>query len=347
MRRPRRSLPFPLCEPECRLTAWARHGIWHGVRRLGLGPGDAVLVPSYSHGSEIEALLRTGVRCVFYDVDPDLAPRAAELERLRDEHTRALYLTHFLGFPQPARVWREWCDARGLLLIEDAAQAWLATDDGLPVGARSDLAVYCLYKTFGLPEGAAAYQPAAPGPAVPLDPRGGLVELLRRNGRWVLGRSAVAAGLWERTRRDPPPAPARGEPDHELRDPTVGPWALTPFVLRRIADPGAAARRRENFAFLLERLGRHVPRPFGAVPPGASPWAFPIEVEDKPGVLRRLAEAGIVALDLWAVSHPAVPVERFPAAARRRARTLGLPVHQELRRRDLERVAEAALRAMR
>jgi dTDP-4-amino-4,6-dideoxygalactose transaminase len=328
------------------MTAWARHGIWHGVRRLGLGPGDAVLVPSYSHGSEIEALLRTGVRCVFYDLDADLAPRAAELERLCDEDTRALYLTHFLGFPQPSGIWREWCDARGLLLIEDAAQAWLATDDGLPVGARSDLAVYCLYKTFGLPEGAVAYERTALGPAVPLDPRAGLVELARRNGHWLLARSAVAAALRERGRRGPAPASVGPAADFDLRDPTVGPWAHTPFVVRRIADPGAAARRRENYGFLLERLRQHVPRPFGVVPPGASPFAFPIEVEDKPAVIRRLARAGIVALDLWAVSHPAVPAERFPAVARRRARTVALPVHQELRRRDLERIAEASTRAI-
>jgi DegT/DnrJ/EryC1/StrS aminotransferase family len=344
LRRPRRSLPFPLEEAECRLVAWARHGIWHGVRQLGLGCDDAVLVPSYNHGSEVEALLRAKVRCVFYELDADLAPLESDLERLRDGRTRALYLTHFLGFPQDSSAWRAWCDARGLMLIEDAAQAWLATQGGLPVGALADLAVFCLYKTFGLPEGAVVYQ-RSPMADVGLDRRLGLSELARRNGRWLAARYGVVAAARERVRRIPPPV-SNGE-DFDLRDPHTGPWAHTPFVLRRVADPQAAIRRRENFAFLLERLRQLVPRPFDALAPGASPFAFPIDVDDKPAVLRRLAAAGIVALDLWGMPHPALPEELFADAARRRSRTLALPVHQELRASDLRRIARVTADALR
>ena len=39
----------------------ARHGLWHGVRALGLAPGDEVLTPAYHHGSEVEALFRAGL----------------------------------------------------------------------------------------------------------------------------------------------------------------------------------------------------------------------------------------------------------------------------------------------
>jgi hypothetical protein len=55
---------------------------------------------------------------------------------------RALYLTHFLGFPQHAERWRAWLDRRGLLLIEDEAQAWLATQNGRPAGSIGDPAVF-------------------------------------------------------------------------------------------------------------------------------------------------------------------------------------------------------------
>src|SRR5205823_10573872 len=55
--------PFPLADPRCRLVTRARHGLWLGVRALGLGPGDEVLVPAYHHGSEVEALVRAGVTC--------------------------------------------------------------------------------------------------------------------------------------------------------------------------------------------------------------------------------------------------------------------------------------------
>ena len=181
MRRPLRRLPFPLEEPTCRVVAWARHGVWHGVRALGLQAGDAVLVPAWHHGSEVEALRQAGLDCRFYDSGPSLEPDPAEIDALVDSDVRALYLTHSLGFPRDARRWRAWCDARGLLLIEDAAQAWLATRDGHPAGSLGDLAVFCLYKTFGLAEGAALVSASPPAP-VGLDPRLGMAPLARQHG---------------------------------------------------------------------------------------------------------------------------------------------------------------------
>ena len=84
---------------------------------------------------------------------PSLEPDGGELDALVGPSTRALHITHVLGFPAAAPRWRRWCDERGLLLIEDAAQAWLAADpqSGEPVGSWGDLSVFCLYKTAGLP----------------------------------------------------------------------------------------------------------------------------------------------------------------------------------------------------
>lgn len=339
LRRPFRSLPYPLDEPTCRVVAWARHGVWHGARALGLHAGDGVLVPAWHHGSEVEALLGAGLDCRFYESTPSLEPDPEELDGLLDSNVRALYLTHFLGFPRDFRRWREWCDARGLLLIEDAAQAWLATRDGRPVGSLGDLAVFCLYKTFGLPEGAALVQ-ASPRPAVGLDRRPGLGPLARQHGMWCAGRSSAvyAATAPLRRSRSKPYAP---ELDFALRDPDSAPWSTTSFLLRRISDPAAAERRRENYRLLLSHLSELVPAPFGDLPDGASPFAFPIQVDGKGRILAGLRERGINALDLWSVPHPSLARELFPGAADRRATTVGLPVHQELRRSDLERIAIA------
>ena len=100
--RPAGALPFPLDDGRARLFARARHGLWHGVRALGLASGDRVLAPAYHQGSEIEALLRAGLACDFYDVGHDLAPRADELESMLSSRTRALYLIHSFGLPQDA-----------------------------------------------------------------------------------------------------------------------------------------------------------------------------------------------------------------------------------------------------
>ncbi len=129
-RRPSKRLPFPLEEPDCRIFSLARHGLFMGIKALGLEPGDEVLVPAYHHGSEIEALVRAGIVCRFYDVGQRLEPDEKELEALLDTPVRALFLIHYLGLPQNAARWRAWCDEHGLLLIEDAAQAWMSSSGG-------------------------------------------------------------------------------------------------------------------------------------------------------------------------------------------------------------------------
>jgi dTDP-4-amino-4,6-dideoxygalactose transaminase len=67
-----------------------------------------------------------------------------------------------------------------------------------------------------------------------------------------------------------------------------------------------------------------------------------VETDDKPGLLRHLAARGVSGIELWSIPHPLLPVDDFPDAKRRRARTVVLPVHQELRESDLDRIADAA-----
>jgi CelD/BcsL family acetyltransferase involved in cellulose biosynthesis len=61
----------------------------------------------------------------------------------------------------------------------------------------------------------------------------------------------------------------------------------------------------------------------------------------KTELLGRLASNGVYALDFWSVPHPSLPAADFPAAAELRRRVVGLPVHQELRSSDVERMVRA------
>jgi dTDP-4-amino-4,6-dideoxygalactose transaminase len=335
-RPPADRIPFPLDEPGCVLFERARHGLWHGLRALSLVGDDEVLVPAYHHGSEIETLVRAGLTCRFYEATETLAPDEPELEALLGPRTRALHLIHYLGFAQNAPRWRGWCEERGLFLIEDAAQAWLGSLEGRPLGSFGDIAIFCLYKTFGVPDGGALLcsSPQAPadGPS-----RAGIGPLALRHAAWCLERSPALAELASRFERSAPYSPQQ---DFALGDPDTPPCTATLRLLPRV-DPGAAVRRRHNYRVLLDELGDLVPSPFATLPDGASPFAFPIAVDDKPTLMARLASHGVRGLDFWSVPHPALPAARFPGAAALRARVVGLPVHQELRPADLARIARA------
>ena len=336
-RRPANPLPFPLGERSSRLYRFGRQALWHGVRALGLGSGDAILVPAYHHGSEVEALIRAGLECTFYEGSEGLEPDEDELETLLADRTRALLLIHYAGFPQDAARWRRWCDDRGLLLIEDAAQAWLASRDDRPVGTLGELSIFCLYKTFGLPDGAAGVG-ATGAPGAGRRGRIGARGLARVHAAWLMARFAPFAqlsGAFEH--------PYVPEEDFALGDPETSPSKATIRLLPRVTDSGAAQARCENYSKLLTELGQFVPPPFTSVPGGASPFLFPIRTLDKRGLLEGLRRRGIVGLDSWSAAHPSLPPGRFPRAASLRSSIVGLPVHQELRAGDLDRIATAVL----
>ena len=341
-RLPSGRLPFPLEEPRCRIFHLARQALFTGIKALGLRPGDEILVPAYHHGSEIEALIRAGIDCRFYEARRGLEPAEEDLEALLGPRVRALYLIHYLGLPQDAARWRAWCDERDLLLIEDAAQAWLSSRDGTPVGSHGDLAIFCLYKTLGLPDGAAMISNLPPEP-----PRGelhvGIGRVALRHMSYLAQRWRWLAELRHRLRR----AGGHDDPEQELvlGDPGRAPYAATRFLLAREAYRAAQTARAANYAFLLDRLQRFVPEHFAHVPEGASPFAFPIRSDRKEELLGRLARHGIIASNFWPSLHPCVSAADFPQAAALKGSIVVLPVHQELGIRELERIVAGVLGA--
>lgn len=346
-RRPTRELPFPLDQPGCVLFSRGRHAIWHGVRALDLPADAVVLVPAYHCGSEIEALIRAGVECRFYEGSPSLEPDEDELAELLDERVAALYLIHYLGFPQNVTRWRRWCDAHSVRLIEDVAQGWFATSDGQPVGSLADVSIFTFYKTLGLPDGSAllirdGVKESAQRGALGLGMAG------VRHAEWLLARSALLADVEDRVRAR---MGRRGEADAA---PSVGvgtdfdvpPARTTRFLLPRLTDPTIVERRRQNYARLLMELRDVVPRPFAELPAGACPWAFMVETEDRPALMKRLLAHRIRSMDFWHTPHPSLPAHRFPQASALRARLVGIPVHHELRERDLARLGPAVRDAL-
>ena len=344
LRRGRDDLPWPLGDPRVRQYQWGRHGLWHGLPLIGHEPGDEILVPAYHHGAEIEAIVRRGAVPVYYAGDERLQPEEAELDLLITDRTRALYLTHVLGVPQDVPRWRRFCDERGLRLIEDVAQAWTATWDGRPLGSWGDLSIFSTWKGFGLPDGGLlVVADETADPPQPAARDHGVAQAAKLSAQWLAGRWGVVAG--SRARRLPDQL-FDAEAAFSLGDPDRAPSAVTNRLLERVArhHRHATGIRQRHHARFVERLGNRVPAPFDALPAGAVPFAVPVETHDKRGLMRHLARNGIRGTDFWSVPHPTLrPDARFADIDRRRRSTVLLPTHQELRERDVERIADHVL----
>jgi dTDP-4-amino-4,6-dideoxygalactose transaminase len=95
------------------------------LQGLGVGPGDEILVPSLTFVATANCVLYAGATPVFVDIEsldaPHMSLQDAALKCTTK--TRAVILMHYAGYLADRDAWREFADARGLLLLEDAAHA--------------------------------------------------------------------------------------------------------------------------------------------------------------------------------------------------------------------------------
>ncbi len=104
------------------------------LRALGVGPGDEVVLPSMTFVATAEAVVHAGATPVLADVDPmTLLLDEPSVAAVRTERTKAVIPVHLYGHVVPSSALRAWRNG-GLVVVEDAAQAHLATDQGQPVG---------------------------------------------------------------------------------------------------------------------------------------------------------------------------------------------------------------------
>jgi dTDP-4-amino-4,6-dideoxygalactose transaminase len=90
------------------------------LRALGVGPGDEVVVPSFTFYASAEAIPPTGARPVFCDVDPETFCVTAETVKAAiTPRTKAVIVVHLFGNVAPVAE----IEALGLPVVEDAAQA--------------------------------------------------------------------------------------------------------------------------------------------------------------------------------------------------------------------------------
>ncbi len=116
------------------------------LQAAGVGPGDEVITTPFSFFASVGAILRVGAIPRFADIEAggfNLDP--ARVEAALTKRTRAVLCVHLFGDPARVPELRELCDAHGLILIEDAAQALSAEIDGQRIGSFGHLACFSFF----------------------------------------------------------------------------------------------------------------------------------------------------------------------------------------------------------
>jgi dTDP-4-amino-4,6-dideoxygalactose transaminase len=142
------------------------------LRALGIGPGDEVVTPAYSFLASASTVALVGAKPVFCDVEPDtynLDP--TKLAAAMTPRTRAVVVVHLFGQCANLPALLEMCQARGLPVIEDAAQAIGAEWQGRRAGSWGDVGCFSFFPSKNL----GAYGDGG----LVVTPRGDLGERLR------------------------------------------------------------------------------------------------------------------------------------------------------------------------
>lgn len=297
------------------------------LRALDVGPGDEVVTTGFTYFATVEAILWCGAKPVFVDIERDSFNLDPErLVAAIGPRTRAILPVHLFGrCASMARI-RAVADARGIPVVEDAAQAIGARRDGASAGALGRAGCFSFYPSKNL--GAAGDAGCITTDDEALAER---LRLLRAHGCRVRD---LHTELGTTSRLDSLQAAV-------LR-------AKLPHLTGWSASRAAHASR---YRALLEDVpGIALP---GAEPEEAPVWnQYTIRCEDPLAVRAALDEEAVEwrhYYPLPAYRQPALGAAMLPNGAcpeveRACQQVLSLPIYPALREADQERVAAAVRR---
>ncbi|MDQ7842844.1 MAG: DegT/DnrJ/EryC1/StrS family aminotransferase [Armatimonadota bacterium] len=296
------------------------------LEALGIGRGDAVITTPFTFVATANAILYTGARPIFVDVDEktaNLDPNQVE-DALRREGARAVLPVHLYGLPAEVSLLAEIALRRDALLVEDCAQAHGAMLHGRKVGTFGQAAVFSFYPTKNMTTG-----------------EGGMVVTPREE---VARRAALLVNVGQ-DGADPYRYEQIG---YNYRMTEIA-AAIGLGQLQRLDEQNALRRRH------AQRLSAGLADLDWLTLPGEPPGShhvynqYTVRVAaDRDGLARHLAARGIATRVYYPQLIPHSPAYRrlgyggtFPVAEKLTRQVLSLPVHPALAEDDVDWIIES------
>ena len=121
------------------------------LRAMGIGPGDEVITVSHTFFATVEAILLSGARPVFVDIDPaTYTMDPSRVEAAITPRTKAIVPVHLYGHPADMDPIIAIGRRYGLSILEDACQAHGAEYKGVKAGSLGDAAAFSFYYSKNL-----------------------------------------------------------------------------------------------------------------------------------------------------------------------------------------------------
>jgi perosamine synthetase len=143
-----------VADRECIAVNSGTSGLHLALIAAGIKQGDEVIVPSFTFAATANTVVLTGATPVFVDIDPqtfNIDPLL--IETAITPRTRAIQPVHLYGQPAAMNEIMAIAARHNLLVIEDAAQAHMASLEGRPVGSFGIAGVFSFYPTKNMTSG--------------------------------------------------------------------------------------------------------------------------------------------------------------------------------------------------
>jgi perosamine synthetase len=309
--------------PEAVATSNGTTALWLGLWAAGVGPGDELIVPSFTFAATAGVVALTGARPIFADIDPLTFCISADTVRpLIGPDTAAVIAVHLYGHPAPLDELSELCHQNGLLLVEDAAQAHGARWDGEPVGGIGGFGAFSFYATKNMTTGEGGILTTADSSLAEK------VRSLRSHGMGALNHERLGTN-------------ARM---------TEMAGALGRVQLRRL--PGWIEQRRTNAGVLTERIADSVTTPWVHPAADHAYHLYTVRCSDRDRLARALDAAEVghgIYYPVGCHHRPAFAAEPadLPETERACSEVISLPIRPDLTESDLASVAQAVIEGTR